>query len=71
MEPRPSPPNRTRARTPGLKITYKTIFENVGVAMAVIDEDMTIALPCQFGILKIVRAASRGNSGCEVDPIYP
>ena len=43
-EQRPSPPNRTHPRTPDPNITYKTIFENVGVAMAVIDEDTTIAL---------------------------
>ena len=43
-EQRPARPNRTRGRTADMDMTYKTIFENVGVAMAVIDEDMTIAL---------------------------
>jgi len=41
---RPPRQNRTSVRTADPNMTYKTIFEHVGVAMAVIDEDMTIAL---------------------------
>ena len=55
---------------PGSETTYRTIFENVGVAMAVIDQDMTIAL-ANSEFLKLFGRARQAIIGAKWTEFVP